>query len=165
MKTRALRRLFQIDQNWVWSISRRRKKFWQKKEKLFLQPDHNRWEMNPARTKDLSQQDFKNKQLCLDLMLYKETQQCLDMRNWFAFQNAITFNEVNKGLLEKCKHYVSNFHEFAKAQSDNLTEIHIQWADIMAHFTETKSNKESKQIMVREQIQDEYKLEGAAGDE
>ncbi len=45
------------------------------------------------------------------------------MRNWFDFQNAITFNEVNKGLLEKCKHYVQNFHGFAKAQSDNLTEV------------------------------------------
>lgn len=41
----------------------------------------------------------------------------------FAYQNAMTYSEVDKALHEKCKQYSTNFHELAKLQTENLTEV------------------------------------------
>ena len=46
-----------------------------------------------------------------------------DLRDLFAYQNAMTYSEVDKSLNEKCKQYSFNFHEFAKNQAENLTQV------------------------------------------
>jgi hypothetical protein len=45
------------------------------------------------------------------------------MKQMFAFYNSQAYQEISKGLQEKNKQYVSNFYEFAKNQSDNLTDV------------------------------------------
>ena len=45
------------------------------------------------------------------------------MKQMFAYYNSQAFQEISKGLQEKNKQYVSNFFEFARNQSDNLTEV------------------------------------------
>lgn len=52
----------------------------------------------------------------------------------FAYQNAMTYSEVDKALQEKCKQYSSNFHELAKLQTENLTEVNKKSGNIRANM-------------------------------
>jgi len=142
---------------------RRKKELFAKKEKLFALGDITKWELSSAKLREYSREELmKNKALAMELMLPKETAQVAELRTQFAFYNAQCFSEITKGLQEKCKQYAGNFHEFAKLQADNLTEVHVHWADMMAHFTESKPNKEIRQVLARDNSRlDEYKIEGA----
>lgn len=46
-----------------------------------------------------------------------------ELRDTFAYQNALSYTELDKCLHEKCKEYSSNFHDLAKSQAENLTEV------------------------------------------
>jgi len=46
-----------------------------------------------------------------------------ELRDIFAYQNSLTYAELDKCLHEKCKEYSSNFHDLAKSQAENLTEV------------------------------------------
>jgi len=138
-----------------------------KKERLFLQQDLTRWELTPAAQKEHSRETLlKNKSLAFDVMLPRETHMVRELRDTFAYQNSLTYTELDKCLHEKCKEYSSNFHDLAKSQAENLTEVHVHWADLMAHFTESKlKSSGNAQIKDRASVQQRVQHDEFAGAE
>jgi len=108
-----------------------------KKEKSFTLGDVAKWDISASQLKGINQADLlKDKELAFSLMFPKETAQEHDMRDRFAYYNFETFSEFSAAGSKKCKAYLKNFQQFAKDQSENLSSLHIHWADGLAHFSD-----------------------------
>lgn len=108
-----------------------------RKEKLFQAKDISKWEIPPQKLKEISKDTLlKDKKLACDLMLpkvrfvdiifilfFKETAGLNEVRNTFAYYNAQCFNDLDRGLREKCKQYAKNFSDFGKAQSSIMQQV------------------------------------------
>eukprot|EP00331_Platyophrya_macrostoma_P012674 CAMPEP_0176409234 /NCGR_PEP_ID=MMETSP0127-20121128/2388_1 /TAXON_ID=938130 /ORGANISM="Platyophrya macrostoma, Strain WH" /LENGTH=561 /DNA_ID=CAMNT_0017788597 /DNA_START=47 /DNA_END=1732 /DNA_ORIENTATION=- len=108
-----------------------------KKEKSFVLGEVSKWDIPSDKLKQMNQADLlKDKEYAFTLMFPKETAQEHDMRDKFAYFNFETFSEFSAGISKKCKDYLKNFQQFAKDQSENLSSVHIHWADGLAHFAD-----------------------------
>jgi len=130
---------------------KKKKELFAKKEKFFTLGDISKWEINPKSLAPFPDRAelLKNKNVAFDIMFPKETATLNEMRDYFSYYNHETFTEITRSLGAKCQSYAKNFLTFASEQAQNLSELHVNWADIIAHFSAGSGIKKAVTIMDR----------------
>lgn len=67
-------------------------------------------------------------------MLAKESSLDLEMKMNLAFYTNYTCQEIRRLLQDRIKDYSEHFMNFGKLQTDNITEMHIMWADTLTNL-------------------------------
>lgn len=58
-----------------------------------------------------------------------------------AYYSKVAFDEIQRLITDKVKEYSIHFMNFGKLQTDNITQIHILWADAMTNLTSLEAGK------------------------
>ncbi|KAM3146914.1 hypothetical protein pb186bvf_001068 [Paramecium bursaria] len=125
-----------------------------KKEKLFTFQEINKWELDKNILDDLRNTDqLKNKKLCMQVMLPKETQQLNDLRDTFAFYNVSIYSEIQRILMQSVKGFSDHFIRLANNQSESLTKMHVHWAEISTNLNSLENNITNEIIQGQQLLQ------------
>ncbi|CAD8044714.1 unnamed protein product [Paramecium primaurelia] len=104
-----------------------------KKEKFYQLKEFNKWEVSKEILDELKL-NIDNKKFCLSVMLPKETSQQNDLRDTYAYYNLSAYNEIKRVFEQNIDIYAKHFIKFADSQANNLTQMHVTWADIQGNL-------------------------------
>ncbi|KAL4500560.1 hypothetical protein ABPG72_002984 [Tetrahymena utriculariae] len=109
-------------------------KLTQKKERFFQLGDPTKWEIPAPTLNGIDKELLKNKDYIFQYMFPRETIQEGELRDTYGFYNNTSYIEIKRLLKEKIEEYSKHFNLFGQIQSDHITDLHVQWADLMTNM-------------------------------
>lgn len=93
------------------------------KDKLLLNPDPNKWEINFQEARIAPDELAKNKLIAKSLMLPQQNSIMNEMKNIFGYFNHMMVRELSNLSNSRAKRYIRSLNNFCSEQSEIITGV------------------------------------------
>ena len=120
-------------ENYKYNYYKNEDKLKSKKIQLFNGKDISKWELNPNEIIDKIQL-INDKDYAFDKMLFKETNNLKDVKNYYGYFLNSLINEYERIKLKNSKENDKNIKSYCQKLSEIFADFHVNIADYLGYF-------------------------------
>jgi hypothetical protein len=131
-------------ENYKYNYYKNEEKLKNKKIQLFNLKDISKWELNPNEMIDKIQL-INDKDYAFDKMLFKETKNLIDIKNYYGYFLNNLINEYERIKNKNSKENDKNIKNFCQKLSEVFADFHVNIADYLGYFENNNNDNNNKE--------------------
>ena len=129
-------------ENYKYNYYKNEDKLKNKKNQLFNGKDITKWELNPNEIIDKIQL-INDRDYAFDKMLFKETNNLRDVKNYYGYFLNSLINEYERIKLKNSKENDKNIKSYCQKLSEIFADFHVNIADYLGYFENNNNDNDN----------------------